>query len=316
MTFNHQDHILECLQSIEMQKTTFDFEVVIGDDFSTDNNLSNIDEFISKSKNPKIHYRILSRVKGDEYHKERQLKGRLYNFIDILNKCKGKYVALLDGDDYWTDPYKLQKQVDYMDAHPECVITGHDAQVIDTAGKLIKESKLPEEKKRDATSEDLKMGFWILTLSMVFRNVPILQNYPKEFTKVKNGDTFLISILGQYGYYHYMPEITPAVYRVHESGVWSMKNPIFQQTSSVLTKYHTGIYYKRQNDNSWKKLFNWVLRKGVHLFETQKEELTKLQKHQKHQFIHVLVATHKEQYGVLRTIKFAIKKYLWLYFGY
>ncbi|MDF1676660.1 MAG: glycosyltransferase, partial [Vicingaceae bacterium] len=106
MTYNHAKYITQCLNSIEQQQTSFPFEVIIGDDFSTDNNIALIQQFIASSTNKNIKYILLDRKKGDEYDINRQKKGRLYNFLNIINHCKGKYIALIDGDDYWTDSYK------------------------------------------------------------------------------------------------------------------------------------------------------------------------------------------------------------------
>lgn len=315
MTFNHEEFIVECLQGIEMQQTSFDFEVVIGDDFSTDNNLTFIKEFISKSKNQKIKYRLLSRNQEDEYFKERQKKGRLFNFIDILNNCDGKYIALLDGDDYWTDPHKLQKQVDYMEAHPTCVLTGHDAIIVDSNGNIIKKSKLPEEKKRDATQEELKLGFWVLTVSMLIRNIPeIFLNYPKEAVMVKNGDTFLTSILGQYGCYHYMSEIKPAVYRVHTGGVWSLNGEVTKLINSSKTKYYTGVFFHQKGDPFARKLFERVTNIGLSAIEKSKEKNEKITLTGKKEIFKLIVHGHFLTYGFVRSIKFSVKTFAKIFF--
>jgi len=111
MVYNQEEFIDEAMKGIMMQKTDFKVEVVVGDDFSTDKTL----ELIRKYENTEnIHIKILDRKKGDAYWTKRQAKGRLYNFINIIENCSGKYIALLDGDDYWTDPAKLQKQFDLL----------------------------------------------------------------------------------------------------------------------------------------------------------------------------------------------------------
>src|SRR5690554_2259973 len=128
MTYNHEKFIHQAMESILSQKVDFPVEVVVGDDFSTDNTLSIIRKFKSTKS---IHIHILERAKGDEYWKKRQAQGRIYNFINILENCKGKYIALLDGDDYWTDPLKLQKQVDFLEAHSDFVGVFHNTGFID-----------------------------------------------------------------------------------------------------------------------------------------------------------------------------------------
>src|SRR5690606_33947270 len=116
MTFNHAPFIREAIESILMQKTNFFVEVVVGDDFSTDSTLDILKQYESTDN---IHIKILNRKKGDEYWFKRQERGRSYNFQNILENCTGKYVALLDGDDYWIDPLKLQKQVDFLEENPD-----------------------------------------------------------------------------------------------------------------------------------------------------------------------------------------------------
>ena len=126
-----------------------------------------------------------------------------YNFIKNLESCTGKYIALCDGDDYWTDPSKLQKQIEFLEANDDVVVSGHDAFIINEKGEKIKDSKLPEIYKKDASGNDLKKMFWILTLSMVFRNIPDVLNDFKKVIKSMNADTCFISILGNYGDFHY-----------------------------------------------------------------------------------------------------------------
>ena len=126
MTYNHGEFIKEAMNGIMMQETSFPIEVVVGDDFSTDNTLNIIREF-SNTENIDIH--ILDRPRGEDYDLKRQELGRLYNFQNIIENCKGKYIAILDGDDYWTDPLKLQKQVDFLENNKAYSIITHAADV-------------------------------------------------------------------------------------------------------------------------------------------------------------------------------------------
>jgi len=114
MTYKHETFIREAMDGIMMQQTSFSVEVVIGDDFSGDDTLKIIRTY-NDSENIKI--RILNRTVGDEYYQKRKKFGRLYNFINILENCHGKLIALLDGDDYWTNSYKLKQKVDFLDVN-------------------------------------------------------------------------------------------------------------------------------------------------------------------------------------------------------
>lgn len=126
MTYNQESFIREAMDSILMQKIDFPVEIVVGDDFSEDNTL----DIIRSYKNTKwIKIKILERKKNDDYWISRQKYGRLYNYLDILRRCKGKYIALLDGDDYWIDPYKLKKQVSFLEENKNYSITSHEVYI-------------------------------------------------------------------------------------------------------------------------------------------------------------------------------------------
>ncbi|MCF6185625.1 MAG: glycosyltransferase, partial [Bacteroidales bacterium] len=107
LTYNHEKFIAQAIESVLMQKVSFNYELIIGDDCSQDNTQKIIREY--QKKHPDIIKPVL-RTKNI---------GANNNFVDIFKKATGKYIALLEGDDYWTDPNKLQKQVDFLEANPE-----------------------------------------------------------------------------------------------------------------------------------------------------------------------------------------------------
>jgi glycosyltransferase involved in cell wall biosynthesis len=226
ITYNQEAFIATALDSIFMQKTNFSFEIVVGDDFSTDKTLNLIHSYSSTNK---IHLNVLKRSKGDEYWKKRQEIGRLYNFANVIDNCRGEYIALLDGDDYWSDPYKLQKQVDFLDSNPQYVLSGHYVDRVDE--KLnITPAKLLGEK---SFSQNEICKIHIPTLSAVFRN----QNsrFPKSFYLTPSGDYILWSILGNYGDF-YIHDESMAVYRQHQGGIWSGVSLVKKLKNSILTR--------------------------------------------------------------------------------
>ena len=103
-SYNHGNYLTQAIDSVLMQKTDFDFEVIVVDDGSTDGSVKIIEDYL---------YKQFSIIPFFENH-----KGIMNTYLLGFSKCKGKYVALCDGDDYWTDPLKLQKQVDYMEENP------------------------------------------------------------------------------------------------------------------------------------------------------------------------------------------------------
>lgn len=237
ITYNHVNFIRTCLESFLMQKTNFPIEVVIYDDASTDGTREIIEEYTKKY--PTIFFPLFQTE--NQYSKGIRGLNARFNF----SRCRGKYIAICEGDDFWNDPQKLQKQVDFLDANPDYFITGHDAKIIDAKGDLVSESKLPEICKRDCSSVELQKCFFILTLSMCFRNIPELKNMPPELFLASNGDTFMISYFGQFGKFKYLPEIKPASYRMHVHGIWSMKDEFDKQKMARTTFKQLRLYYAR-----------------------------------------------------------------------
>lgn len=228
MTYNHSDYILEALNGINKQKTNFIFEVVIGDDFSSDDNLLKIKGFRFTNKN--IIVNILEREVGDAYWTQRQKLGRLYNFINILENCQGKYIALLDGDDYWTDPNKLQKQVDFLEANPNYIASSHAYRNRFYGSNNNKESYGKIIKGRP------------MTFTLLYKN--IIKEFPKEFTEASNGDTFLRGLLSEHGKFFYMDDIEPGIRGVHNNGLVSKLNELDLWPRRIKTHEALLNYYK------------------------------------------------------------------------
>src|SRR5574344_1986516 len=122
ITYNHESYIRDCLNGFVMQKTTFPFVAVVHDDASTDKTADIIREYAEKYPD------IIKPI----YETENQYSKSDGSLERIMNAhTKGKYIALCEGDDYWIDPLKLQKQVDFLEANPEYSMCFHKAKVID-----------------------------------------------------------------------------------------------------------------------------------------------------------------------------------------
>ncbi len=260
ITYNHEPFIREAIEGVLMQQTSFPIELVIGEDCSTDRTREICLEY--KEKYPdKIKFLL----------NEKNL-GMMPNFIQTLNACTGKYIALCEGDDYWTDKLKLQKQVDFLEGNEEYVMAYHDAKVIDEAGEIISEAKLPCDFKQELHEIELKKGTWVPTLSICFRNV--IKSFPKEMLKVVNGDTFLISLLGQFGKGKLIYDIQPGYYRVHKGGVWSEKGKLYKLSSSINTFRYLKKYFKKKGDLEVADYYDSFAKNLAdrHIFETVKKE--------------------------------------------
>jgi glycosyltransferase involved in cell wall biosynthesis len=224
ITFNHAEYIRNCIESILIQQTNFDFELLIYDDASTDNNQEIIKKAACNDK----------RIKLFLQEENQWSKGKFGLLTDLFPAASGKYIAFCEGDDMWNDPYKLQKQVDFLEANPDYVISFHEVEKVDSAGKSLNQTVLGINRHKDLDREDLLSGNLIPTVSAVIRSdlVRGLPEIPKGFT---NGDTFLFAILGQYGKAHFHKDILPAKYRIHEGGVWSGIDAIRKIESQIFT---------------------------------------------------------------------------------
>src|SRR5438094_537303 len=132
ITYNHEKFVAEAIESVLKQKTTFPIELVIGDDKSTDSTPAIIKGYAEK-------YPGILKVR---YNKENA--GVVLNTVKTIEECSGKYIAMLEGDDYWTDPLKLQKQVDFLEKNPDFACSFHNVMVL-KSGKLQNDDMLQAE---------------------------------------------------------------------------------------------------------------------------------------------------------------------------
>ena len=245
IVYNHAPFLRQALNGFLMQETTFPFEIIVHDDASDDGSQKIIKEY--QKRYPGIIKYIFQ--KENQYSKGKRALGLFQGVSDAA------YLAVCEGDDYWLDSNKLQKQVEFLDNNEDYVITGHDAFVVNEEGCIIKKSKLPDFHKRDFIAEDLSRDkAWILTMSWVYRN--IIKDFAPERNMVRNGDNFLVSLLGQYGKSHYHSDITPAVYRVHRGGVWSMASQNERLDDSLNTLFWMYRYYNRTGNLELAKYFH------------------------------------------------------------
>jgi len=237
MTYNHAPFIRKCLDSFLMQKTNFPIEIIIHDDASMDGTIDIIQEYASKY--PETIFPMIQ--KENQYSLGIRGITSQYNYP----RCRGKYIAICEGDDYWTDPLQMQKQVDFLEAHEDYVLTFHDFNIVDEKDLIINADPLESCQKKDASREDLILGdLMTMTLTLCFRNV--IKVFPPEKNKVTNGDTFLISLLGHFGKGKWLGDsIDKPMYRSHGGGVWSTLSNKEKIPRQIKTYYWIGRYYAR-----------------------------------------------------------------------
>ena len=231
MAYNHEKYIAQALDSVLMQNVNFVYDIVIGEDCSTDNTRSILLPY--KEKHPEKIKLLLH---------EKNI-GAAKNQIEVLENCTGKYIAMLEGDDYWTDPYKLQKQVDFLEANEDFAICHHNMQVIyEDEPEKNRVSNLPEQKEV-TTIEDLAKGNYIYTASCVFRRYDY--ELPEWFNKSPVGDYVLHLLNARYGKIKYLKDVM-GVYRVHKGGLWGNTNHL-QKLPKWVKMYDLLIGYFDKN---------------------------------------------------------------------
>src|SRR5215211_183345 len=229
MTYNHEKFIGQALESALMQKTNFDYEILISEDCSTDRTRAIVVAF--QKANPDKVRLLLS---------EKNVRSNQIVVCGI-KAARGEYIALLDGDDYWTSPDKLQKQADFLDNHPECSLCFHNAKIFHEAESREGRNWTPPDQKEISTLEDIWMGNFIATCSTMFRRDAIGE-IPAWYDAMFPITDWPLHILNaEHGRIGYIDEVM-GVYRYHPGGYYSP----FSETKK---QEETLKFYRAMNRN-------------------------------------------------------------------
>ena len=240
-TYNHEAYIKNCLDSILTQKTNFSFEILLGEDDSSDN-----------TRNICIEYAHMypEKIRLFLHHPSNKIKvsnlttgnfNAFYNFY----RTRGKYIAFCEGDDFWTDPLKLQKQFDHLKTHPHNSFSFHRF-TEHFVNNQESRNLLNQPEENLIPNEIKKLKAHPLLSTICFRKS--FTELPEEMIKVLNVDSFLISILGSIGSGHFHPDINPTVYNRHTGGIWSDLQRKNQIELKILTdKYLILFYFKKMH---------------------------------------------------------------------
>ncbi|WP_214225534.1 glycosyltransferase [Pedobacter sp. B4-66] len=223
-TYNHEKYIAQAIEGFLMQKTTFAFEILIGEDWSTDNTRQIVETY--QKKHPQL-IKILSGKTNI---------GSGGNLINVINNAKGKYYAFCDGDDFWIDAHKLQKQVDFLELNQNFVACSHYSKVIDDKDETtyVAKNLVPLEYTYDDLLMDRKGE--TRTASLMFKATKEFENLGETnwFYDAGAGDNFLklyiTSTSG--GKIYVIPELM-SCYRIHQGGVWSMIDPRIRKRKKI-----------------------------------------------------------------------------------
>lgn len=252
ITYNHAPYIRECLDGFMMQKTNFAFEVLIHDDASTDGTADIIREY--EAKYPDVIKPI--------YEEENQwVKGRRGSAVFNFPRAKGKYIALCEGDDYWTDPLKLQKQVDFLEANPEYVMCTTCYTIYEQSNHTMGDTFPLVDRNENimySLNDYVADKIWYTQpLTSMFRNcTKVFDAYQKcSYGK----DATLFYLLLKEGNGILLKDVT-GIYRHHAGGIWIGTSNLGRLLGGLQTI--KGIYDFEGTNESARYLYNYMFTKG------------------------------------------------------
>lgn len=247
LTYNHRNYIKECLDGILMQECDFKFEILIHDDASTDGTREIIEEYQEKYPNIIKPY----------FQKENQWsKGkRGMNFHFNFSRVRGQFIAVCEGDDYWTDPLKLQTQITFLLENPSYAMTFHNAGLL-LDGKMINNQSFTKIEDRDYNQLEVFKNWIVSTASMCFRKEVIAHSAYVKMHAEKDliyGDNILLVTSAQIGKLRGLKRVM-SVYRKHSEGVsYTIDRKVIEalnKQNRLFAKYYPDL------DNTAKELIH------------------------------------------------------------
>jgi glycosyltransferase involved in cell wall biosynthesis len=232
ITFNHEPYIGEAVASVLEQRTAFDFEILVGEDGSTDGTRTLLERLRGRSPRELTLLPPSPRLGGTA------------NLARTLAACRGQYVALLEGDDYWTSPAKLQKQVEFLDGRPECAMVFHDVRVVEQprlapdrgpdVARLRRQLARQAAGGHDTVALDTLLREWVVPTGSVMLRRASCPPVPDWYRRSVVGDWPLYALAGQHGDVGYIAEPL-GVYRVHDQGVSWSRSPLQRCLDAIET---------------------------------------------------------------------------------
>ncbi|KAF1081450.1 MAG: putative glycosyltransferase [Candidatus Rifleibacterium amylolyticum] len=205
ITYNHERFIRDAIESFLAQETDFAFSIVIAEDCSSDNTLAIVDEYC------RLYPRVIKLIKN-----EKNL-GVIENFFRTIDSVTTKYAAVCEGDDYWTNPHKLQTQIDFLQENPEYSMVCHPVTILNETQNCAAVKKAYEKfVSGHFTTRDILRGHFIPTPSLTFKTDAF--HLYDWMLACRSGDIALEIILSLSGPGYFMPE-PMAVYRQHDDGI-------------------------------------------------------------------------------------------------
>jgi glycosyltransferase involved in cell wall biosynthesis len=238
ITYNHANYISDALNGFLMQETTFPFEIIVHDDASNDGTQDVIKRY--EAKYPKIFKCIFQ----EENQFSKGVRGIAARFA--FPHAKGKYLALCEGDDYWTDRFKLQKQVDFMESNPDYSICFHRVSFLyDNDWSLFRTNKSNLNQPISTSIVDICRSNYIYTTSCLIRNWRG-GKLPDWIKSVLPFDWPYFVLISQMGRIMFLPE-TMAVYRIHSNGIWGGNSLTYKWSQEIEMLNKLNAYLNRDD---------------------------------------------------------------------
>lgn len=216
--YNQKQYVEDALQSVFSQRTTFPVEVLIGDDGSSDGTYEKLLEWQNFHKD----YCRIFRMDRDPAIKYEPIARVSQNRLNLLKHASGKYIIFLDGDDYYLNKEKLQKQVDILEHHPECVACGHPVEMVCDKKRVGQLGNLDNINKKIFEAQSYWPFFYLHADSLLFRNV-LSSEWLEKVCKDDFDDNLITYCYLKCGKIYYLPEVMVA-YRQVSGSSWSRRN--------------------------------------------------------------------------------------------
>lgn len=227
LVFNHEPYLRDCLDGFVMQQTDFPFVAIVHDDASTDHSADIIREYAAKYPD------IIKPIYETENQYSKQ-DGSLQRIMEeAVNATDAKYIAMCEGDDYWTDPYKLQKQVSFLETHPDYSLCFHRVKILIHQTGELKDDFITRDIVGESTIQDLITGNYIHTPSVVYRKNSTMVAKSERIGHCFPGDYILWILLGECGRIYKLGD-TMAVYR-YGSGIWSVGRTFSRDLATLMS---------------------------------------------------------------------------------
>lgn len=241
ITYKQSEYIREAIESILMQELPYDTEIIVADDNSPDDTLTIIKEY---NNHPKCRFTFLSPTHN---------LGFVKNYQRAFAACDGDYIAIMEGDDYWTSPLHLVNHIHFLEAHPECSMSynRHIRFFQDQDRKEILDWEDNDKSYIEITGAEMALGNRIGNLSCCVFRGDLIRKLSPELFEIDFADWLLGMVMGGYGTLAYQKEVT-SLYRIHDNGQWSRMTEREQgeRVKELIALYDGVLDYKYSDEFS------------------------------------------------------------------